>query len=77
MVLDEASQQHPPVSPGTATRIFNTAWAAYGPTNQPLSSEAAEDLLMEQEDLGNTICATAYGLISTIHRRTQQYDRQL
>jgi hypothetical protein len=71
VALDEASQQHPPVSPGTATRIFNVAWAAYGPANQPLSPEAAEDLLMEQEDLGDTICTTTYGLVSTIHRHAQ------
>jgi hypothetical protein len=77
MALDEASQQHPPVSPETATHIFNSAWATYGPANQPLSPEATEDLLMEQEDLGDTVCATAYGLVSTIHRRAQQYDRQL
>jgi hypothetical protein len=77
VALDEASQQHPPVSPGTATHIFNSAWANYGPTNQPLSPEDAEGLLLEQEDLGDTVRATAYGLISTVHRRTQQFDRQL
>jgi hypothetical protein len=36
-----------------------------------------EDLLMEQEDLGDTVHATAYGLVSTIHCRAQQYDQQL
>jgi hypothetical protein len=66
MVLNKASQQHLSVSPGTTTCIFNTAWAAYGPANQPLSLEAAKDLLMEQEDLGDTVRATTYRLISTI-----------
>ena len=32
---------------------------------------------MEQEDLGDTVHATAYGLVSTIHHRAQQYNRQL
>jgi hypothetical protein len=32
---------------------------------------------MEQEDLGDTVRATAYGLVSTIHCHAQQFDWQL
>jgi len=73
IALNEANQQYPPVSPETATHIFNNAWATYGPYNQPLSTQETEDLLLEQEDLSNTIHATAYGLVSTIHCHTHQF----
>ena len=43
--LEEATQQHPPVSPGTATRIFDHAWGDDNPSNGPLSTEEAEDFL--------------------------------
>ncbi len=36
--LEEATQRHPPVSPGMATWIFNTVWHDYPPSNQPLSA---------------------------------------
>ncbi len=65
--LEEATQQHPPVSPGTATQIFRSVWCDYPPCNQPLSAEEAEDLLLENNNLSTTIHATAYGLVSTIH----------
>ena len=55
MVLSEASSQYPPVSPGTATHVFNNAWASYGPPNQPLSAEAAEDILLEQNDVNEAV----------------------
>jgi len=67
--LEEATQQHPPVSPGTATCIFNCAWRDYVPHNEPLSAEEAEDFLLENDDLNATIRATAYRLVSTIHCR--------
>src|SRR5216683_5087519 len=45
--LKEATQQHPPVSPGMATRIFNHAWRDYVPHSEPLSAEEAEDFLRD------------------------------
>jgi len=77
MVLSEASSRYPPVSPGTATRVFNNAWASYGPPDQPLSAEAAEDILLEQDDVNEAIWATAYSLVSTIHRHAQQYTQYM
>ena len=73
VALSEASSRYPPVSPGTATWVFNNAWASYGPPDQPLSAKAAKDILLKQDDVNEAIQATAYGLISTIHRRAQQY----
>jgi len=67
MALSEASSQYPPISPGTATCVFNNTWASYGPPNQPLSAEAAEDNLLEQDNVNKAVRAIAYGLISTIH----------
>src|SRR6266851_4487226 len=75
--LKEVNQQHPPVSPRTATRIFNTVWRDYPPSNQPLSAQEAEDLLLENDDLSSTIRAMAYGLISTIHCHTTHFTQQL
>ena len=77
VTLAEADQRYPPVLPRMATRIFNSVWASYGPNNQLLSAQQAEDLLLKQEDLGNTICATAYGLVSTIHCYAAQFNHQL
>jgi hypothetical protein len=77
VALSEASSRYPPVSPGTATHIFNNAWASYGPPNQPLSAEAAEDILLEQDNVNEAVRATAYGLVSTIHRRVQQYTQHM
>jgi len=71
--LEEATQLHPPVSPRTATRIFNCAWN----NDKPLSAEEAEDFLRSNEDLEATVWATAYGLVSTIHRRATQYTHTL
>jgi len=45
----------PPISSGTATRVFNNAWASYGPPNQPISTEAAEDILLEQNDVNEAV----------------------
>ena len=75
--LEEATQLHPPVSPGTATRIFNHAWPNDDHPDDPLSPEAAEDFLRNNEDLETTVRATAYGLVSTIHRRAAQYTHNL
>ena len=75
--LEEATQLHPPVSPGTATRIFNRAWPSDDHPDDPLSPEAAEDFLRNNEDLETTVRATAYGLVSTIHRRTAQYAHNI
>jgi len=75
--LEEATQQHPPVSSGTATWIFNTVWCDYPPSNQPLSAQEAKDLLLENDDLSMMVCATAYGLVSTIHRHATQFTQQL
>jgi hypothetical protein len=77
VALSEASSRYPPVSPGTATRVFNNAWASYGPPDQPLSAEAAEDILLEQDDINKAVRATAYGLVSTIHCRAQQYTQYM
>src|SRR6266851_4261732 len=75
--LKEVTQQHPPVSPRTATRVFNSIWRDYPPSNQPLSTQEAEDLLLENDDLSSTIRAMAYGLISTIHCHTTHFTQQL
>jgi len=71
--LEETTQQHPPVSPGTATWIFNMVWHDYPPSDQPLSAQEAKDLLLKNDDLSTTIHAMAYGLVSTIHRCTAQF----
>src|SRR6266851_7202196 len=65
--LKEASQQQPPVSPRTATHIFNHAWHDYIPCNEPLSAKEVEDFLLENDDLNATVRTTTYGLMSTIH----------
>src|SRR6266851_696073 len=75
--LKEATQLHPPVSPGTATRIFNRAWNGDVPPNEPLSAEEAEDYLRSNEDLETTVRATAYSLVSTIHHRAAQYSHNM
>jgi len=75
--LEEVTQLHPPVSPGTATHIFDHAWPNDGHPDGPLSPEAAEDYLRNNEDLETTVRATAYGLVSTIHRRTAQYAHNI
>ncbi len=53
--LEEATQLHPPVSPGMATRIFNRAWRDPPLSNEPLSAEEAEDFLRNNEDLDATV----------------------
>src|SRR6266851_6342958 len=58
--LEEAAQQHPPVSPGTATRIFDRAWHDCIPHDEPLSAEEAKDFLLENDDLNTTVRTTAY-----------------
>ena len=75
--LKEATQQHPPVSPGMATHIFNCAWHDYIPCNKPLSAEEAEDFLLENDDLNTTVRATTYGLVSTIHHCAAQYAHNI
>ncbi len=75
--LEEAAQQNPPVSPRTATHIFNHAWRDYIPRNEPLSAEEAEDFLLENDNLNATVRATAYGLVSTIHRHATQYSHNM
>src|SRR6266853_5898665 len=72
--LKEATQQYPPVSPGMATRVFDRAWRNYIPCNEPLSTEEAEDFLLKNDNLNATVRATAYGLMSTIHRHATQYS---
>src|SRR6266851_9655735 len=57
--LEEATQQHPPVSPGMATHIFNHAWGSDVPSSDPLSAEEVEDFLRSNEDLDATVRATA------------------
>ncbi len=75
--LKEATQQHPLVSPGMATRIFDRAWCDRVPCNEPLSTEEAEDFLLENDNLNTTVHATAYRLVSTIHRRAAQYSHNM
>jgi hypothetical protein len=77
VALSEASSRYPPVSPRTTTQVFNNAWASYGPPDQPLSAEATKDILLEQDDINEAVRATAYGLVSTIHRRAQQYTQYM
>jgi hypothetical protein len=77
VALSEASSRYPPVSPGTATCVFDNAWASYGPPDQPLSAKAAEDILLKQDNINEAVRATAYGLVSTIHRRAQQYTQYM
>jgi hypothetical protein len=77
VAVSKASSQYPPISPGTATRVFNNAWASYGPPDQPLSTEAAKDILLKQDNINEAVRATAYGLVSTIHRRAQQYTQYM
>src|SRR6266851_6414257 len=60
--LEEVNQQHPPVSPGMATQIFNFVWRDYPPSNQPLSMQEAKELLLKNDDLSTPIHTTAYGL---------------
>jgi len=55
VALSKASLQYPLVSPGTATRVFNNAWASYSPPDQPLSAKATEDILLEQDDVNEAI----------------------
>jgi hypothetical protein len=55
VALSKASLQYPPVSPGTATCVFNNAWASYSPPDQPLSAKAAEDILLEQDDVNEAV----------------------
>src|SRR6266851_148951 len=75
--LEEATQQHPPVSPRTATCIFNRAWRDFIPRNEPLSAKEAEDFLLENDDLSTTVRATTYGLVSTIYRHTAQHSHHM
>jgi len=75
--LKEALQLHPPVSPGTASRIFDRTWRNHVPRDTPLSPEEAEDFLLENDDLNTTVRATAYGPISTIHRCAAQYAHHM
>src|SRR6266851_6893741 len=75
--LEEATQLHPPVSPGTATRIFRRAWPDEDHPDDPLSAEAAEDYLHNNEDLKTTVQATTYGLVSTIHHHAAQYTHNI
>src|SRR5216683_7671349 len=75
--LKEATQLHPPVSPGMATRIFNRTWPNDDHPDNPLSPEAAEDFLRNNEDLETMVRATAYGLVSTIHRCAAQYAHNI
>src|SRR6266851_10431322 len=75
--LTKVDQPYPSVLLGIATQIFNATWASYGPNNQPLSIQEAKDLLLEQEDLSNTIHTTTYSLVSTINHHTLQHNQQL
>jgi len=75
--LEEATQQHPLVSPGMATHIFNCAWCNYIPHSEPLSAEEVEDFLLKNDDLSTTVHATAYGLVSTIHHHAAQYSHNM
>src|SRR5216683_7737729 len=56
--LEEAMQLHPPVSPGTATHIFNHAWPHDDHPDDPLSPEVAEDFLRNNKDLETMVRAT-------------------
>src|SRR5216683_732019 len=53
--LEAVTQLHPPVSPGMATHIFNRTWPGDNHPDNPLSPEAAEDFLHNNEDLETTV----------------------
>ena len=66
--LHLAEEPNPPVSPGTATRILQHASGVIA-THENLTIEEAAELLRSQQDINNMVCATAFGLVSTIHKR--------
>ena len=65
-----------PVSPGTAERILNHASGAIA-GNKHLTIEDAAELLCSQQDINSMVRATAFGLISTIHKCNQENVEQL
>ena len=74
--LHLADDPNPPVSPGTAERILNHASGVIA-GNEHLTIEDAAELLHSQQDINNMVCATAFGLISTVHKRDQENAEQL
>ena len=66
--LHLAKEPNPPVSPGTAERIL-THTSGVIATSEHLTIEEAAKLLRSQQDINDMVCATAFGLVSTIHKR--------
>ena len=74
--LHLAKDPNPPVSPGTAKHILNhTSGVVAG--NEHLTIEDAAELLHSQQDINNMVCATTFGLISTVHKCDQENAEQL
>ena len=69
--LHLAEEPNPPVSPGTATRILQHASGVIA-SNENLTLEEAAELLRSQQDVIDMVRATAFGLVSTIHKREQE-----
>jgi len=74
--LHLAEEPNPPISPGTATRILQHASGVIA-TNNNLTLEDAAKLLCSQQDVNDMVCATAFGLVSTIHKHEQENREQL
>ena len=69
--LHLAEDPNPPVSPGTATRILEHAMGVAA-GNKHLTLEDAAKLLRSQQDINSMVRATAFGLVSTIHKCDQE-----
>jgi hypothetical protein len=65
---NELPSQTPPHSPPLPIP-FNPVQTTIAPQYPPLSPQTALNALTTQMDLNETICAIAYGLVSTIHNR--------
>jgi hypothetical protein len=68
-----ADDPNPPISPRTAANILDHATGVQPSANTTtLDPVEAAQLLWSQQDINEMVRATAFGLISTIHKRDQQ-----
>ena len=74
--LHLAEEPNPPVSPSTAQRILQHTSRVVA-TNDHLTLEDAAELLRSQQDINDMVRATAFGLVSTIHKCEQENREQL
>jgi len=65
---NESPATTPPQSPALPIP-FNPVPTTVIPTYPPLSPQTAINVLASQPDLNETVCAIAYGLVSTVHNR--------